>query len=253
MYSVCDNWILIKIKRVLGSSPRSEGTKMWVNLNSQVGSIGGGKLEYLATKKAYEMILNKLADFEMNLSLGPGVGQCCGGTVCLEFLSVEAPEIGETRGFPMVLYGCGHVGEEVSSIMKSIPFPLITFDDRNDRASDFSELSSLLKKMPEKAYHLVMTYSHDLDFEICRQLLVNQVRGVVALIGSKSKRASFISRLRRLDLDPTPINCPVGVVGIRGKEPSVIAVSVVAEFLMWQSSQELKAESSGKDIFDATV
>ena len=75
MHSVRNKWTLIQIKRVLGSSPRAEGTKMWINSDSQVGSIGGGKLEYLATKKAREMILEDFEDFEMSFSLGPSLGQ----------------------------------------------------------------------------------------------------------------------------------------------------------------------------------
>lgn len=252
MHSVRNKWTLIQIKRVLGSSPRAEGTKMWINSDSQVGSIGGGKLEYLATKKAREMILEDFEDFEMSFSLGPSLGQCCGGIVDLAFSRVMAPEPREFRGLPMVLYGCGHVGEEIKSLMLSVPFPLITFDDRENRAADYSELSVLMRKLPQKAYHLVMTYSHELDFEICRQLLAAKVKGTVALIGSKSKRASFGSRLRQLNLDPTRINCPIGVTGIRGKEPSVIAISAVAEFLLWQSSHDIISTRRGKSVSGAT-
>lgn len=232
-------WILIEIVRVLGSTPRGEGTKMWVNSDSQVGSIGGGQLEFLATKRAREMIAEGLTGAVASLPLGPVLSQCCGGIVDLAFNAVEQPETLPDQGFPMVLYGLGHVGSAVSRIMETVPYPLVTFDDREDLGASHIDASAVIDSVPEKAYHLVMTYSHELDFEICRRLVERNAEGSISLIGSKSKKARFASRLRKLGLNSERINCPVGVVGIRGKEPSVIAVSAVAEFLLWQSAEAL--------------
>ena len=240
MCPVREDWILVEIVRVLGSAPRAEGTKMWVSSDSQVGSIGGGQLELAATDRARNMIAEGLRDSQVSLPLGPVLAQCCGGIVDLAFSAVEEPETYLETGFPMVLYGLGHVGSSIATIMATIPHPLLTFDDRKELGATYSDLSSLMGSIPQKAYHLVMTYSHELDFEICRTLIECEVSGCVGLIGSKSKKARFNSRLKNLGLDPSRINCPIGIVGIFGKEPSVIAVSAVAEFLLWQSAERIK-------------
>ena len=210
---------------------------MWVNSDSQVGSIGGGQLEFLATKRAREMIAEGSSEAVASLPLGPVLSQCCGGIVA--FNAVERPETELEHGFPMFLYGLGHVGSAVARIMETVPHPLVTFDDREDLGASHIDVSAVIDAVPEKAYHVVMTYSHELDFEICRRLIERNSGGSVSLIGSKSKKARFVSRLRELGLDSERLNCPVGVVGILGKEPSVIAVSVVAEFLLWQSAEAL--------------
>lgn len=239
MCSVRDDWILVEIIRVLGSAPRAEGTKMWVSSDSQVGSIGGGQLELSATERARDMIAEGLHKSEVSLPLGPVLAQCCGGIVDLIFTTVQEPGTNSETGFPMVLYGLGHVGSSVAAIMATVPHPLLTFDDREELGATYSDLSSLMDSTPKKAYHLVMTYSHEIDFEICKTLIERDVSGCIGLIGSKSKKARFKSRLKNLGLDPSRINCPIGIVGILGKEPSIIAVSAVAEFLLWQVAESI--------------
>ena len=53
----------------------------------------------------------------------------------------------------------------------------------------------------------------------------------MGLIGSATKRARFVSRLAAEGVDPTRLTCPIGVPGIAGKEPAVIAVAAVAQLL----------------------
>ena len=158
----------------------------------------------------------------------------------MAFSAVKGPETDLETGFPMVLYGLGHVGSSIAAIMATIPHPFVTFDDREELGAAYSDLARLMGSVPQKAYHLVMTYSHEMDFEICRTLIERDVSGCIGLIGSKSKKARFKGRLKNLGLDPSRINCPIGIVGILGKEPSVIAVSTVAEFLLWQAAERIK-------------
>ncbi|HEX4511558.1 MAG TPA: XdhC family protein, partial [Burkholderiaceae bacterium] len=56
----------------------------------------------------------------------------------------------------------------------------------------------------------------------------------VGLIGSKSKRERFRQRLAQRGMDDARVDrmqCPVGVPGITGKQPEVIALAVVAQLL----------------------
>ena len=58
--------------------------------------------------------------------------------------------------------------------------------------------------------------------------------GCLGLIGSKTKRARFVHRFASAASTPALIErmtCPIGVPGIAGKEPEVIAVAVVAQLL----------------------
>ena len=67
-----------------GSTPRESGAKMLVRARDIVGSVGGGQLELLAIDEARRMMADKAARRGlMRYSLGPDLGQCCGGAVRL--------------------------------------------------------------------------------------------------------------------------------------------------------------------------
>ena len=91
---------------------------------------------------------------------------------------------------------------------------------------------------PPGAFYLVLTNSHDLDLATTQAVLARGDFGSFGLIGSRTKRARFDHRLRHRGFAPTSIErmtCPIGVPGIAGKEPEVIAVSVVAQLLQASS------------------
>jgi xanthine dehydrogenase accessory factor len=80
---------------------------------------------------------------------------------------------------------------------------------------------------------LVLTHDHALDLAITAAALQ---RGFpfVGLIGSQTKRARFERRFRDIGLPEERIRslvCPIGVPGIGGKEPAVIAAGVAAQLL----------------------
>lgn len=71
----------VVVAEVAGSAPREVGASMLVWPEgkgiSQSGTIGGGKLELQAAKRALA------APFVERIPLGPSLGQCCGGAVTL--------------------------------------------------------------------------------------------------------------------------------------------------------------------------
>jgi xanthine dehydrogenase accessory factor len=78
-----------------------------------------------------------------------------------------------------------------------------------------------------------MTHSHPLDLAVTAEALK---RGfpLVGLIGSATKRARFERRFRTLGIAEERIRalaCPIGMPGISGKEPAVIAASAAAQLL----------------------
>lgn len=76
--------VLVTVAEAKGSTPRESGAKMVVRARDIVGSVGGGQLELLAIDAARRMIADnaKRPDL-MRYSLGPDLGQCCGGAVRL--------------------------------------------------------------------------------------------------------------------------------------------------------------------------
>ena len=61
--------------------------------------------------------------------------------------------------------------------------------------------------------------------------------GFLGLIGSQTKRARFRNRYEQRGIPVATLDrmtCPIGVPGIDGKEPDVIAVAVVAQLLQLQ-------------------
>jgi xanthine dehydrogenase accessory factor len=82
---------------------------------------------------------------------------------------------------------------------------------------------------PVDAHHLILTYSHALDFALCHAVLE---RGFASagLIGSATKWRRFRSRLRQLghcDAEICRIACPIGDPAL-GKHPQAIAIGVSA-------------------------
>jgi xanthine/CO dehydrogenase XdhC/CoxF family maturation factor len=91
---------------------------------------------------------------------------------------------------------------------------------------------------------LVMTHDHAVDYELCRSILLRDEFEWLGLIGSNSKGARFRSRLRRDGVAAGAIErlvCPIGVGGVDGKAPAIIAIAVAAQVL--QTLSEAKAAS----------
>jgi xanthine dehydrogenase accessory factor len=82
------------------------------------------------------------------------------------------------------------------------------------------------------AHIYVLTHDHALDYSLTRAALTGGRFAYLGLIGSMTKRARFVSRLRAEGLDDGRLTCPIGVPQLRSKDPEVIAVSVAADLLM---------------------
>jgi xanthine dehydrogenase accessory factor len=88
-----------------------------------------------------------------------------------------------------------------------------------------------------------MSFSHAEDLDIVAACLLRQRERAdlpfIGLIGSKTKWATFRHRLEDRgfsEAELAHITCPIGVDGVKGKEPEVIAVSVAAQLLSLRSS-----------------
>lgn len=163
---------------------------------------------------------------------------------------VEAP----TR--EIWIWGAGHVGRALVSVIAPLPGLRLTWIDTD--AGRFPEVpegvvqrvagnpATLVAEAPKAAEHLVLTFSHALDLELCHRLLAHGF-GSLGLIGSETKWARFRSRLKALghpDARISRIQCPIGQPEL-GKHPQAIAVGVAAELLR---KTTIKTETgSGRD------
>ena len=234
----------ILVVKTQGSAPREAGTRMWVSATETRGTIGGGNLEYSALKIAREMLLSGESKRERRFALGDSLGQCCGGSVTLQFFLTEKIDSTVKPEFHVILFGAGHVGKEVARILERLPCSLTWVDPRPDIFPE--KISSNTKAVIEEepawmvdearpgAFYLVMTHSHALDLEIVERVLRRNDAAFIGLIGSQTKGAKFRARLKAKNIDCSKLVCPLGLFKA-GKHPAEVAVSAVAQLLALQS------------------
>lgn len=154
---------------------------------------------------------------------------------------------------PLWIYGAGHVGRAIIAAIHGLPFEITWIDTADTRypyplPDDVSILiakapAQVVKHAPREAIHLVLTYSHTLDLEICNAVLARRHK-MLGLIGSKTKRVRFTKRLTELGHTANAIaqmHCPIGDPNL-GKHPKSIAIGVAAQLLLVakQRTQDLK-------------
>ena len=231
--------VLITVMEAKGSTPREAGTKMVVTTDAQFGTIGGGNLEFEAIAEARKLLDAAVPTAAVkDYPLGPKLAQCCGGAVSV-LLESFIP-----TGKKLFLFGAGHVGREVVSVLSALPLDIIWVDSR---AGEFpaqmppnctrivsSAPLSEIDHIDENAYVLVMTHNHDLDYDIVRAVMQRGRYAYLGLIGSATKRARFEKRLGVDGVaapDLSRLVCPIGVGGVTGKHPREIAIAVAAQLL----------------------
>jgi xanthine dehydrogenase accessory factor len=247
--------VVVEVLSSRGSVPREAGTRMLVAAHEVLGSIGGGHLELQAISDARAFLRRGAVQaFEQPIALGPTLGQCCGGSLTLRFAALQgsAPQTWATPPplFTLQLYGAGHVGRAVVALLAQVSCQVCWIDEREDEfpAGPLPPHIQRLCVEPVQAevhhaapgaFYLVLTHSHDLDLAIAQAVLQRADFGYFGLIGSKTKRARFEHRLLARGVHSDTLArmvCPIGIAGITGKEPEVIALAVVAQLLQVAST-----------------
>ena len=267
--------IRVFITQVKGSAPRDEGTCMWVSLDSFWGTVGGGHLEWQLLFSAREWLKQileapptplDLAGRTQQFILGAQLGQCCGGKVQVQMdyltgLDALQHVLQIQQSYePVSIFGAGHVSLALARQLLLFSYEVMVKDSRDN---EFWQIDSALQQafnsqllyeqmdpiadavvdLKPNSKVLILTHNHVEDFEVLKACLIRQQKhsdlNTIGLIGSATKWASFRSRLlamgfSRADLDK--VKCPIGLPSIKGKEPAVIALSVVADWLSSKSS-----------------
>jgi len=331
--------VRVVVTRTHGSTPRDAGAFMIVGKNDFSGTIGGGKLEYLALEQARQMLEASSSSAmrkTQNFVLGTDLRQCCGGVawVLLErygpdqVLSLEQqranltpdslimrstapdgqlynsadhmaevakwPVIANTlreimtegdiktplllndeesasqwfvepaarKTVPLYIYGAGHVGRALVRVLEDTPFDItwVETDESRFPVEIRSGVSSVVstqqadyaaRVLEPNAFHVVITYSHEADLNICRAILKNAKGQYLGLIASDSKKAKFINRLKKDGVCEKAFEifrCPIGLMSFSHKDPSIVAISIAAQLIAEyeQRTCEMMANSIGE-------
>ena len=264
--------ILVEVTEARGSVPREAGTRMLVSAHHTAGTVGGGHLELKAIEQARSLLASVSAEPQtVHYPLGPALGQCCGGAVTLGFSMLDAaalqawPKIAPR--FHLQLYGAGHVGRAIARALAPLnclidwideregEFPAM-FDEaggawpRHIRKVCVDAVEAEVALAPPGGFYLVLTHRHDLDQRISDAILRRGDFGFFGLIGSKTKKRRFIHRFEQCGFEDTLIErmtCPIGIDGIDGKEPEVIALAVAAQLLQASGPRRLAVAEAGPD------
>ncbi|MBC7482233.1 MAG: xanthine dehydrogenase accessory protein XdhC [Rhizobacter sp.] len=250
------NAVVVEVTQAQGSAPREAGTRMLVSTKETIGTVGGGHLELKAIARAREMLCtNELTSQTEHFPLGPALGQCCGGAVTLGYDVLDVVSLARwpvaAPLFHLQLYGAGHVGRAIATVLATLD---VSVDWIDERESEFPATTTLgtewpahvrqvcvdaveaeVRLAPPGAFYLVLTHDHDLDLRITEAVLRRADFAYLGLIGSKTKRQRFIHRFEQRGIDPEAIarmTCPIGIEGVSGKEPELIAVAVLAQLLL---------------------
>lgn len=261
------NAIWISIERFEGSSPREVGAWMLVTADHVEGTVGGGHLEFDAIAKARALLQAKPfspSSQTLRYALGPSLGQCCGGVVWLRMeaiaagdaMKLEALRADSIRarasiGLKIALFGGGHVGKAIVSALGALPCQVHWIDSRDEifpdqipanvRAEHSAPVQVAVSDLEPQSHVLIMSFSHAEDLDIVAACLKRQREKndlpFIGLIGSKTKWATFRHRLEERGFSSdelAQVTCPIGLPGIVGKEPEVIAASVAAQLLQFR-------------------
>ena len=249
--------MLVTVDSTQGSAPREAGAWMAVFRDTFVGTIGGGHLELHAIGEARRRLSQTGGEAVLRYPLGPALGQCCGGVVHLRFERITQADLPALRsrlrahGAPVALFGGGHVGKALVRILGTLPFTVSWIDSRDEifpaRVPDnvscehSDPVQAAVADLAPGTRVLIMSFSHAEDLDVVaaclKRLRERDDLPYVGLIGSKTKWATFRHRLEERGFgadELARITCPIGVPGIAGKEPEVIAVAVAAQLLQQQ-------------------
>ncbi len=255
--------VLATVVSVRGHTPREAGAKMVITADELLGSVGGGNLEMLVATRARHMLeTNERSPQQLTLRLNdrqPAVygKQCCGGEAVVLLEPVPVRPV-------IAIFGIGHVGLELAHILSRHDVELVLTDSRPEQLAQLQPLlasspvarirchhavlaEQLLSELPTGAMVVIMTHDHAEDFHLCDAALRRDGLGFVGLIGSAAKYTRFTKMLSESGHSPESIagiTCPIGLPGILGKQPAVIALSVAADLL---SRMTLDAASRRED------
>ncbi|WP_034340348.1 xanthine dehydrogenase accessory protein XdhC [Deinococcus misasensis] len=241
-----ENTVMVTLLHVRGHAPQQAGVKMLVTTTEAFHTLGGGFMEHHAIQKARGLLASgEQAPVTEVLRLTQKetpahTVQCCGGEVTLlyEVIQFQQPTV--------AIYGLGHIGQGVAFHLSKLPITLQLFDSRENQIPEIPASRATLHRhhvpipeatvldLPEGTLVLILTHDHATDLAVLEMALKRPDFPFIGVIGSKVKRQNFRQHLLKEGFSEEAlgrITSPVGLEGIRSKDPAVIALSVAAQVL----------------------
>ena len=225
---------MVTVVKSNGSTPREAGTKMIIAEDGSLyGTVGGGRLEELATDRGRRCLQRGENEF-FEISPDQESGQSCGGESSLLVEVIGA-------GPRLIIFGAGHVGQAVARIAVDTPFAVSMVDARQEwlqKVPDGVNVSADPDQVVDSTtwgknhYVVIMTHSHDEDFRILRQM-ISQNTKYLGVIGSQPKWNLFQKQLREQQVSEEAIQSVTSPIGLKigGKSPAEVAISLMAELV----------------------
>jgi xanthine dehydrogenase accessory factor len=237
--------VLVTVVAKEGHGPAIVQTKMLVTSEGRAsGTVGGGAIELMATKKAQALISERrggvLETYDLTaeehaiIPDATKTGMVCGGSVTLFY---EFHGGGER----LVIFGAGHIGRAFARIIPGMGFRLTVVDSRPDFVQTFEGAESALCHeygtsfegllIPDNAWIVIATHSHALDYQVLEQVFrAGWKTRYVGVVASRSKRDRFFGDLAKAvpDADTSHVFMPCGL-DIGGAMPEEIVISILSE------------------------
>ena len=153
------------------------------------------------------------------------------------------------------IFGCGHCGQALASLLNTVGFRVMVFDEREEYANaanfptaeriivgDYTKLSDYIS-FTDDDYVVIMTSGHSYDMEVQDQVLRGEF-AYVGVIGSRRKTAAVNQKLRERGVPEEAIakvHTPIGI-SIKAVTPEEIAVSIAGEMIYVRA---LRREATG--------
>lgn len=275
--------VVVLITEISGSAPRPVGTRMVITSTDIHDTIGGGALELEAISHARALLLSQRsvpAISYRDISLGKDLTQCCGGRVTLQFDCLLAHD------FNVHVFGAGHVAQELARILSRIHCKATFHDARSEwleklrhcvelpdcvTGSDSQSATQIatagsgsihfdkidvnpyavVEQCERGAYYVIMSHSHELDFEIVEAVLTRGDAAYCGLIASSSKSSSFKGRLARKGFSKSELQqltAPLGQHIETGNLPMEVAVAAMADILTARQRHKTRVGESSTHV-----
>ena len=258
---------LIKIVKISGSAPRTLDAFMIVyiedNKQKNIGTIGGGLLEFEAIKDAYVFLDSKKTSskkYNLTPQEAGGIGMVCGGSAEISFIYLndnkdiisDLKEEIKDKESNVYIFGGGHVSYDLVEVLYKIGFNCIVIDDREEFANKdrFPNASKIIVEnyenafnkisVTDKDYIVILTRGHSNDYIVEKNALKTNAL-YIGMIGSKNKVKTLHERLKKeenyTDETISKVHAPIGIA-IGAESTEEIAISIAAELIFVRAKAE---------------
>lgn len=246
------DYVIATVLGTTGSTPRATGTKMIISAEHIYDTLGGGHLEYVVIEKSRQLLKEgQRTQTIENFQLAANLGQCCGGSAVVMFEAMVCQKM------KLDIYGAGHVGQALVSILAQLPIAIRWIDERADVFPEHTpanvvkvideDPTAIAKSASPNSAFLILTHSHQLDFDLTEAILKRNDALWLGVIGSVTKAKRFKHRLNHRGYHSSQVEkmtSPVGLDAVSGKLPMEVAVSIAGQLINLYQSQTNESQKN---------